>query len=156
MDFHNVVLPVHVEDKLGLLIESPLWMFGMSWSPSSEIDPVITVHCNKSLHWHSRSNIEWSVDMETELFIKSLSFKRISFVEIDNIPSLVSFTFVALSIDWLGFFILWVSYSNDSVILDVDKLVVIILEYLEPSWVGAPDLHVFCFTGTLDVPWLVV
>jgi hypothetical protein len=30
------------------------------------------------------------------------------------------------------------------------------LEDLEPSRVGAPDLHVVGSTGALDVPWLVV
>ena len=53
MDFHYVVSPVNVENELGLLIESPLRVLGMVWSPSSEIDPVVSVHCDKSLHWHS-------------------------------------------------------------------------------------------------------
>jgi len=53
VDFHDVVSPVHVEDSLGLLIESPLGMFGMTWSPSSEVDPVISMLGSNSLHWHS-------------------------------------------------------------------------------------------------------
>jgi len=53
VDFHDVVLPVHVVNELGLLIESPLGMCGMSWSPSSKVDPVVTVHGYYSSHWHS-------------------------------------------------------------------------------------------------------
>jgi hypothetical protein len=35
-------------------------------------------------------------------------------------------------------------------------LVVLVLEHLEPSRVGAPDLHVVGSTSTLDIPRLVV
>jgi hypothetical protein len=35
-------------------------------------------------------------------------------------------------------------------------LAVLILENLEPSWVGAPNLHIICSTSTLDVPRLIV
>jgi hypothetical protein len=52
VNFHNVVLPVLVENELGFLIESPLSMYSMSWSPSSMVDPFIAVHCHNSLHWH--------------------------------------------------------------------------------------------------------
>jgi hypothetical protein len=31
------------------------------------------VHCDDSLHWHSGSNVEWSIDVETEFFVHSLS-----------------------------------------------------------------------------------
>ena len=65
MDLHDVVAPVHVVDCLGLLVESPLGMFGMSWSPSSQVDPMVSMHGDDSLHWHSRSDVEWSIDMET-------------------------------------------------------------------------------------------
>jgi hypothetical protein len=30
------------------------------------------------------------------------------------------------------------------------------LEYLEPLWISAPDLHVIGSTGRLDIKWLVV
>ena len=53
MDFHDVVLPIVVEDELSLLIESPLSMSFMSWSPSSQVDPMVSVHGDDSLHWHS-------------------------------------------------------------------------------------------------------
>jgi len=53
VDFHDVVLPIVVEDELSLLIESPLSMCSVSWSPSSQVDPMVSVHGNDSLHWHS-------------------------------------------------------------------------------------------------------
>jgi hypothetical protein len=53
VNFHNVVLPVLIENELGSLIESPLGMYSMSWSPSSMVNPMVSVHCHDSLHWHS-------------------------------------------------------------------------------------------------------
>jgi cyanate permease len=73
VNFHNVVLPVLIENELGSLIESPLGMYSMSWSPSSMVDPLVTVHGHDSLHRHFRSDVEWSVDMEAEFFVHSLS-----------------------------------------------------------------------------------
>ena len=75
MNLHDVVLPVVVEDCLSSLVKSPLSMCSVSWSPSSQVDPMISVHGDDSLHWHSRSDVEWSVDMEAEFFVHSLGFK---------------------------------------------------------------------------------
>jgi hypothetical protein len=142
VDLHDVVLPVHVEDSLGLLIESPLSMLGMIWSPSSEINPVVSVHCDDSLHWHSRSDVEWSVNVETEFFVESFSFNSISFVKIDDSPFLVSLAIVSVNSNSLSFNILGSFHFKYSVILHVDELIFLELENLEPSGVGAPDLHI--------------
>jgi len=106
VNFHDVVLPVIVEDELGSLIESPLGMYSMSWSPSSQVDPVVSMHSDNSLHWHSRPDVEWSVDMEAKFFVQSLGFNLISFINVDDLPFLVS-SVVALPDDnWLSFSIL--------------------------------------------------
>jgi hypothetical protein len=44
---------------------------------------------NNSLHWHSWSEVEWSVDLESVFFIKSLSILLSSFIKIDDVPFLV-------------------------------------------------------------------
>jgi hypothetical protein len=63
-------------------------------SPSLQGNIVGTLALSNSLEWKSWSDIEWSVDMETELFIHSLSVNLISFIYIDYLPLLISSSFV--------------------------------------------------------------
>jgi len=132
VDFHNVVLPVVVEDCLSSLVESPLCMCSVSWSPSSQVDPMVSVHGDDSLHWHSRSDIEWSVDVEAEFSILSLGIKLFGFINIYNLPSLVSSVMALVSNNWLSFSIFTSRDIKNLLVLDVDKLVASILEDLPP------------------------
>jgi len=156
VDFHDIVLPVLVEDGLGSFIESPLSMYSMSWSPSSQVDPMVSVHGYDSLHWHSWSNVEWSIDIESEFFILTLGFNLWSLVNIDNLPFLVSSTMVLVSNNWLSFSVFSSWYIKNLGVLDVDELFSSVLEDLPPLWVGALNLHLASTTIALDVPWLVV
>jgi len=45
---------------------------------------------------------------------------------------------------------------NTSQVLNVTEVTILILEDLEPSRVGAPDLHVLSFSCRFDVPRLIV
>jgi len=51
----------------------------------------------------------------------------------------------------LSFNISVILYSNNSFLIQVHEVFVYILEKLEPSRVGAPDLEIVSFTSTLDV-----
>jgi hypothetical protein len=150
-----VALPVVVLDGLGDSIEIPLLGFGVV-SPSLEPDVVGTVALNHSVEWELRDNVEWSVDMETEVFIESFSLRSLSFIEINDIPLLVSCLTVTENSNCLTFFILASFNFNDLVVVPVNELVILILENLEPSRVGAPNLHVVGLTRRFDVPRLVV
>jgi hypothetical protein len=150
-----VALPVVVLDCLGDSIEIPLLGFGVV-SPSLEPDVVGTVALNHSVEWELRDNVEWSVDMETEVFIESFSLRSLSFIEINDIPLLVSCLTVTENSNCLTFFILASFNFNDLVVVPVNELVILILENLEPSRVGAPNLHVVGLTRRFDVPRLVV
>jgi hypothetical protein len=156
VNFHDIVSPVHVVNSLGLLIESPLSMFGMSWSPSSQVDPMVTVFGSNSLHWHSWSHVEWSVDIESELFVHSLCFNFWSLINIDNLPFLVSSSVVLVNNYWTSFSIFSSINIKDLTVLDVNELFSSILEDLPPLWVGSTNLQVFTSTIAYDVPWLVV
>jgi hypothetical protein len=90
--------------------------------------------------------------METEVFINTLGCYCISFVKIDNSPSLVFTAIVAVDTDCLSFNILSSSDIKYFTVLPIDELAVLILEYLEPSRVSAPDLHVVGSTSRLDIP----
>jgi hypothetical protein len=59
-------------------------------------------------------------------------------------------------LNWVSFNVFASSNIKDLVVGPVDELVVLILEDLEPSRVGAPDLHVIGSTCTLDIPRLIV
>jgi hypothetical protein len=58
-------------------------------SPSLESNLGITVHLSDSVEWKLWNHVEWSVNVEAKLFIESLSLSLISFIKIDNWPSLV-------------------------------------------------------------------
>jgi hypothetical protein len=109
------------------------------------------VHFNNSIEWKFRNKVEWSIDIETEFFIKSLGFSLSSLVKIKDLPFLSFGTVVTMYLDWVSFFIFSSSNIKDLVAGEVDELIVIVLEDLEPSRVGAPDLHVVGLTRRFDI-----
>jgi len=125
-------LPLFISDSLGLLIEPEKLILSVL-DPSVEMNPSSTVTSHDSSHWHVRSNVEWSVDVETELFIESLSFNLSSIVEIDDLPFLVKSIVVSSNGNWSSFFIL-VSFNIDdlSILSNIDELSCSVLEDLEP------------------------
>jgi hypothetical protein len=62
LDFHSIALPVVVLDGLGDLIKVPLLSLDIL-SPSLKPDIVGTMALSNSLHWHSGSDVERSVDV---------------------------------------------------------------------------------------------
>jgi len=102
-------------------------------NPSVEMHPSTTVASDESLHWHVRSDIEWSVDVETEFFIESFSFTLSSLVKIDDIPFLVNLTCVLSDNNLSSFLILGtIDIKNLLILSDVDELSCLELEDLEP------------------------
>jgi hypothetical protein len=77
-------------------------------------------------------------------------------VKIENLPLLISSLLVSINNNTLSFFVLGSIYWDNLVVCWVDKLSISELEYLEPLWISAPDLHVVGSTSRLDVPWLVI
>jgi len=102
-------------------------------SPSSQPDIGITVHLCDSVEWQFRDHVEWSVDMETKLFIQPLGLYLGSFIEIDDFPPLILITRVILNTNSLALFIFTVFYIKNLVVGPVDELIILIFENLEPS-----------------------
>jgi hypothetical protein len=148
-------LPVVVLDGLWNLIEEPLLLSHIV-SPSLEPDIVGTVALCNSLEWKSWSDVEWSVDMESEVFVEAFLSIFISFIYIQYIPSLGFASVIRKDLDWVSFHIFTTSDIESLTSLPIDELVVLIFENLPPSWVGAPDLHIVGSSRALDVPRLVV
>jgi hypothetical protein len=79
LDVKAVVLPVVVSDCLRDFVEPEL-LLPCVLSPSSESDLSITMHLSDSVERKLGYNVEWSVDVESKFFIKSLGFNFISFI----------------------------------------------------------------------------
>jgi hypothetical protein len=94
--------------------------------------------------------------VEAKVFADSLNLRTLGFVKIDNIPLLSCTVIVTPNTNCLSFLVFASLDVKDLVALPVDELVVLISEYLEPSRVSAPDLHVIGLTSILDVPRLIV
>jgi hypothetical protein len=63
-------------------------------SPSLEPDIVGTVAFSNSVHWKFGDEVEWSVDMEAKVLVDSLGLDSFSFIKINNLPLLISSSFV--------------------------------------------------------------
>jgi len=104
-----VRFPVVVLECLGDFIEVPL-LGSDILSPSLQPNIVGSVAFSDSLHWHSRSDVEWSVDVEAEFLVESLCSDFVSLIDVDNLPSLVfSTSLLVVSVgnsDSLTFFVL--------------------------------------------------
>jgi hypothetical protein len=124
LDIKWVALPVVVLESLWDLIEIPLLSSNIL-SPSLEPDIVGTVAFSNSLEWKSWSKVEWSIDVEAELLVESLGSNGISFIEIDNLPSLVGIviliSILVVNNNSLAFLVFTTSYIKDLVVSWVDK-----------------------------------
>jgi hypothetical protein len=94
--------------------------------------------------------------METKVFVKSLHLWSLCFVKIDNVPLLCSTSIVAGDYNWATFSIFATLNIKNFAGLPVDKLVVLVLEYLPPIRVCAPDSHAVGSSIVSDVKGLVV
>ena len=80
--------------------------------------------------------------MEAEFLVESLGWFWLSFVKIDNLPSLVSSVVSLPGNDLSCFFIFTTMYIKTSLVVDVAEMLSFEDEYLEPLRVGAVDLHI--------------
>ena len=88
--------------------------------------------------------------MESEFLNKSLLLNLFSFINIDNLPFSFSTAIILCDSNFVTFNIL--SSSKSLSVCPVDEEISWnVLEELPPIGVGAPDLHVFSFSGALDV-----
>jgi hypothetical protein len=143
---------VVVSDSLGLFIKEEL-LLSLVVSPSLEDNVVGSNALSHSVEWKLRDKIEWSVDVESKLFIQSLGLSLCFLVKIENLPSLVGSIVSWVDLNFLSLVIFTLENIKASIgFLDVAEMFSLVDEDLEPSRVGAPDLHLLGLSGTLDVP----
>jgi len=126
------MFPLLRSKSLGDSIEEPLLSQSIV-SPSSLPDVVGTVALSNSVEWKLGNKIEWSIYMETEVLVKSLSLRSLCFIKINNIPLLMLSSIVTPNTNLLTFLVFASSNIEDLAGLPVDELAVLILEDLEPS-----------------------
>jgi len=136
-----VGLPVVVLDGLGDLIEVPLLSSNVL-SPSVEPDIVSTVALSNSIHWESRNNVEWSIDVESKVFVETLGWISFHFINIGHSPLLILTIVVLIDTNFAAFFIFATCNIKNFAVIPIDELSVFIFENLPPTRVSAPDLHV--------------
>jgi hypothetical protein len=71
--------------------------------------------------------------MESKVLVDTLSLWALCFVEIDNIPLLSCSSIAGPNLNRVAFFIFTSFNIKNLLALPVNELVVLILEYLEPS-----------------------
>ena len=112
-------------------------------SPSLQNNVVGSNTLGNSIEGEFRDNVEWSVDVETEFFVKSLGFSFCLFVKVEDLPSLICTIMSVVNLNCLTFDILVADYIKASVLLiNVTEVLLSKCENLEPLRVGTPDLHV--------------
>jgi hypothetical protein len=126
-------------DGFGDAVEEELLWCGIG-SVSLKPDVVGTVAFCNSLHWKSGSDVEWSIDMESELLVESFSWFLACLVNILNSPLLLDFVFV----DWLifnmkAFYCIFICINGTS---KVDEHLVFISVYSE--LICEFSIHVVC------------
>jgi len=155
LDFHAVVLPLLRSDSLGDIIEVVLLCSNVL-SESLDYNIVGTNGFHNSLQWESWDKVEWSVDLESEITVHSLSCNLFGYIKIENFPDLVSSIWSVVYNDLVSFLI-FVSFNfNAFLVLPINEVSLLIGEDLPPSRVGAPDLHFSGSSWSLDIKWLIV
>ena len=96
---------------------------------------------DNSLHPHLRDNVEWSINVETEVIVHSLDSVS-SGINIDDVPSLASLSTSWLKTHFLSFFILASIHLEALLVVDILEVVASVSEELPPSRVGAPHSDV--------------
>ena len=115
-------------------------------------DVVGSIYLQNSLHWKSRSNVEWSISVETEFLIESSCVSFSLCVEIENLPFLVGSIVFTPGKNSLTFNIFSSTDIKSFSVLKIDEVFTFIFEDLPPFRVGAVDSHFLGSTVGLDVP----
>ena len=96
-------------------------------------DVSATNNAEHSSHGESGDDVEWSVDPESEVLVKSLDLVTLCLVDIDDLPSLVEASVLSPDNNFLAFRVLVTLDIEDLSVFGVDELLVLILEELPPS-----------------------
>ena len=104
-------------------------------------DEVSSDHVKISLLTQLGLNVEWSVDVHTEIGIESFGWFWFSSVNIKDLPLLVK-TIVSLPYLNISVFGVNTTVNIENLSFFIDNMVATEFEELEPSGISVPDLEV--------------
>lgn len=113
-------------------------------------------HFENSVHPQFRYNVEWSIDIETEVWIQSLNSDSSLGVKINYSPSLVSLVVSSSGHDHVSFSVFAIYQWENLSVLNISEVIASVSEELPPIRVSAPDLHVVMASGSTiahNVEW---
>ena len=118
-------------------------MLGLSVSIQSlDYKVSSTNNFNHSSHWQFRSDIEWSIDIESKVSIKSLGHCLRLLVNIEDSPSLVVSIVVRHNIYVTTFNVTRTANIKVLMVLDIDEFLILVVEELPPVGVRALHSHI--------------
>ena len=126
---------------LRFLVEDPL-LGVLVGNMSLNGDAASTNNVHGSAHWESRDNVEWSIDIESEVTVEALSTLTLDGVQVNNVPFLVAAVVSVPGDNVLTFLVLATPDIESLIVLDIHELFSLVSEELEPSGVGVSNLHV--------------
>ena len=95
--------------------------------------------------------MEWSINFHTPILVHITILEIIwHFIDVDDVPCLTNFTVLVVDSDVSVFSINISLDGHDLFVFDIDKLVALPSEELEPSSIGGSCVQVARFTVTLD------
>ena len=116
-------------------MEVPVLSYCVNISFDDEISS--THQVKMSVHWQLRNNMEGSINVDTEIFIKfSLSWLSLPFVNVDNIPHLVHSSGSLVNND-VSVFSINISLDIEYLTFFVPDEMILISEHLPPSRVSS-------------------
>jgi hypothetical protein len=90
-------------------------------SPSSLGDVVGTNALEHSSEWKLGDDVEWSIDMESEILVETLSLESFLFIMVDNSPSLVNTSVSLVDNNSLSFNILVSRHIKNLLVINVHE-----------------------------------
>jgi len=116
---------------LGLIIEIPLLSISSIWSLD---DKSVANEINVSVVRQLRNDMEWFSDLHSPFFVVSLVWNLWRFINIDNVPLLMFFSFGTLVLsNNLSVFGILFALSCDNLSFLVGDISVLVLEHLVPD-----------------------
>lgn len=112
---------------------------------------LVVQHFNDSAGLHSGFDEEGPVSEQSVVFIPSFVLLFLLVIKIEDLPSLVQTVVQCPDEYLLAFSILSSGNINHFLVLDIDDIIGLILEDLEPSAVGVPHLQVVLLSSVLNV-----
>jgi hypothetical protein len=77
---------------------------------------------SNSIHWESRNHVEWSIDVETKVFVETLGWISFHFINIGHSPLLILTIVVLVNTNFASFLIFASCDIKNFAVIPIDEL----------------------------------